>query len=491
MPRDDSPLFDFVTTRAWALDLTVLQNLVDIVSRHVAGTRLTSDEIAAALPRKEKREEPERPYEVKDGVAVMPIHGVISKHASNVNRVSQPRGASTSALAAGLDQALADESVQSILLHIDSPGGAVDGVAELADRIHSARGRKPIHAVADGMMASAAYWLGSQADKVWTSPSAEVGSIGVYTVARDMSRLAANEGVSVHVVRAGEHKGAGVPGAQVTPEHLRGMQEVVDSYFNLFTSAVARGRGMDADAVSRVSSGKTWIGARAVEEGLADGVRTVDAAIASLAASHAKVAAAATPPLPFPDSTMTTNTFSTSTAVHVLNSSFKVVPVVAAGPTVSGASPTPQGDKMTQDTKVPAAPAAVDIEAVRKAAIEEERLRVSAIRSAMVAGQEKLADELIAAGTPLVEATNKLHTDLRERFAARAKNIQENTAKPFGITEEATAPAKPTDLIEAAKAEWASDPKVRDVFETAEQYAAYVDGMRSGHIHLVGARKEG
>ncbi|WP_052688250.1 S49 family peptidase [Xanthomonas sp. MUS 060] len=99
-------------------------------------------------------------------------------------------------LGAALRQALADDTVSQILIDIDSPGGSVYGVAELADQIQSARSIKPVVAVANSLAASAAYWIGCAAGELYVTPGGEVGSIGVWQAHFDYSQALAADGVT-------------------------------------------------------------------------------------------------------------------------------------------------------------------------------------------------------------------------------------------------------------------------------------------------------
>jgi membrane-bound ClpP family serine protease len=86
-----------------------------------------------------------------------------------------------------------DPNVKAVVIDVDSPGGSVDGVAELFDQIYSARGSKPITAISNTLMASAAYWIGTAADELVVSPSGQVGSVGVYMVHDDFSKAAGDD----------------------------------------------------------------------------------------------------------------------------------------------------------------------------------------------------------------------------------------------------------------------------------------------------------
>ena len=127
-------------------------------------------------------------------------------------------GTSTDIFGAWFDEAMADKSVTSIVLDVDSPGGSVYGVSELARKIYQSRGKKPIIAVANSLMASAAYWIASAADEIHVSPGAEVGSIGVIAVHVDRSENNAKEGFNVSYITAGEYKAEGNPDAPLSED---------------------------------------------------------------------------------------------------------------------------------------------------------------------------------------------------------------------------------------------------------------------------------
>jgi ClpP class serine protease len=103
-------------------------------------------------------------------------------------------------------RALADPSIKMIMLDVDSPGGQIAGVPELAEEIYAARGTKPITAVANGLAASAAYWIAAAADELIVTRSGQVGSIGCFAVHQDISRWLKNKGVKMSLISAGEYK---------------------------------------------------------------------------------------------------------------------------------------------------------------------------------------------------------------------------------------------------------------------------------------------
>ncbi len=119
-----------------------------------------------------------RPYDVIDGVAVVPISGVLV-HGDAYSWWGQT---SYGSIRASLEQAATDAEVRAIVLHVDSPGGEVSGCFDLADRIFAMRDVKPIAALVDEYACSAAYALASSAEQILAPRTAVIGSIGVITM---------------------------------------------------------------------------------------------------------------------------------------------------------------------------------------------------------------------------------------------------------------------------------------------------------------------
>ena len=214
------------------------------------------------------------------GIAVLPLYGVITQRGNMIEDVSGPGSVSTQKFAAALRLALADESVSQILIDIDSPGGSVYGVAELADEIVAARAQKPIIAIANSLAASAAYWIGCSASEFYVTPGGEVGSIGVWQAHFDYSQALAAEGVTPTLISAGTYKVEGNPYAPLEPEAQAFMQSRVDDYFLAFSKAVAKGRGVPiAQVRNGMGQGRVLGADAALEQNMVDGIVTLDEAI--------------------------------------------------------------------------------------------------------------------------------------------------------------------------------------------------------------------
>lgn len=275
-----------VAEKPWAILPSTLSVIVDLLSYRARGHRLTAAEVRERISHGQTEAAARRASATGAGgaVAVLPLYGVIAPRASQVNSVSGPAGTGVDEFTQMFRQALSDPAVGSILVEVDSPGGRVDQVPELADEIRRARGQKPIVAIANGRAASAAYWIAAQCDELVVTPSGEVGSIGVYCAHEDMSAALEQEGVKVTLISAGKFKTEGNPFEPLSEEALAAMQADVDAYYQMFVGAVAKGRGVTADTVrDDFGQGRMVMAGAAVKAGMADRVATFDDTVRRLA----------------------------------------------------------------------------------------------------------------------------------------------------------------------------------------------------------------
>lgn len=217
----------------------------------------------------------EKPYECEDGIAEIEISDQITKHESSFG------GASSVSIRRALRKASKDPDVRAIMLRIDSPGGTVAGTGDLGEDIARIAKDKPVYAYIEDLGASAAYWIASQATKVFANPTAMIGSIGVYAVLQDTTGAQEKEGVRLTVVSTGEYKGLGADG-KVTDKLVADVLEEINAYNEHFISAVAQGRKMKPDAVKAIADGRVFIADKAKELGLIDEVASFDVAMTAI-----------------------------------------------------------------------------------------------------------------------------------------------------------------------------------------------------------------
>lgn len=214
-------------------------------------------------------------------VAVIPILGVISARPTILSQIFGL--SSLTRIAGAFRQALADPSVKAIVFDIDSPGGGVDGVLELADEILRARAQKPSVAVANSMAASAAYWLASAAGELVVTPSGAIGSIGVFCEHEDISGMLDQDGIKVSLIGAGKYKTDGNPYEALSESARSDIQSRVNGFYDMFVKSVAAGRKTSTHAVKTgFGEGRMVLAGRAVREGMADRIATLDQTVARL-----------------------------------------------------------------------------------------------------------------------------------------------------------------------------------------------------------------
>ncbi len=255
---------------AWAILPEKLAVLHEIVMRHAAGEKLNAEEVelrinGAARPAARR----------VNKVAVLPLFGVIFPRA---NLMTQMSGAtSAERFSAQFDELLDAPDIDAIVLDVNSPGGEAGGIAEVAEKIYQARGKKKIVAVANHMMASAAYWIGTAADELIASPSSEVGSIGVWSAHGDYSKAYEEAGIKVSVISAGKYKTAGNQYEPLSDEARAVLQARVDTVYDHFVRAVAKHRNVKESIVRNGFGEGRVVGAEeAVKLGMADQVATLE-----------------------------------------------------------------------------------------------------------------------------------------------------------------------------------------------------------------------
>ncbi len=215
-------------------------------------------------------------------VAVLPMFGTMSRRMGMLGAMSG--GLSVETFSQQFAELVSDDSISAIVIDVDSPGGSVYGIEELSQQIFDARSKgKRIVAVANQLMASAAYYVASAADELAVSPSGEVGSLGVFSIHFDWSEAMADEGIKVTIIKAGDRKAEGNPYEALGEEAADHMQSMVDAYYSQFVAAVARNRGVSvAHVEEKYGQGLTFDSARALERGMVDRIATLDEVLSEL-----------------------------------------------------------------------------------------------------------------------------------------------------------------------------------------------------------------
>jgi HK97 family phage major capsid protein len=385
-----------VFAEPWMILPEKLAAISELVALRISGTRLSDDEIRSNVP-SEVAGACNEPYLVaSDGarldwsvfsesassarsaaasskgaglIAVLPISGTIFPKANLMSDFSG--GTSIETLTKRFRQAVESPDVRAIVLDVDSPGGSVYGVDELASEIYAARDRKKIVAQVNPLAASAAYYLASQAAEVAMTPSGEAGSIGVFLAHRDVSRALDNNGVRMSLVSAGKYKTEGNPYEPLSSDARAFLQQRVNEYYDAFVKAVARGRESKVNDVRNGFGEGRVVGADDAKRlGMIDRVSTLDETIARLGGNaNARVEMAAS------------SSHTASAAVAAISESLTLADERSGrGPQGTSASADKTTEVSMSTTTTPAA-AVAEISAVRENAIKADSDRIAAIQS--------------------------------------------------------------------------------------------------------------
>lgn len=214
----------------------------------------------------------------RGSVAIIEATGPMLRRANFFSAISG--ATSYDVLRRDLQAALDDQSVKSIILNFDTPGGEVTGVDELSKAIKAATSKKKVVAYVGGTAASAGYWLASQASEIVISETAILGSIGVRAALQDTSKKDAEAGNI-------EFISSKAPGKRIdlsTDEGRARIQRTIDALESVFISTVAMGRGVkDEDVTAKFGGGDVLIGTAAIAAGMADRIGTFEAVVSELA----------------------------------------------------------------------------------------------------------------------------------------------------------------------------------------------------------------
>lgn len=251
--------------RPWAITQPKLQSLL----------RMTCYDLEAVAARVGKPLDNGDGYDVENhnGTAVVNIRGPLVRYRSIWTWLLG--GTSVEETSLAFHAAMDDPAVKSVVLAINSPGGQVDGINELANMIRAANGTKPVTAYVDGLAGSGAYWLASAAGMVVADESAQLGSIGVLATVIDDREAAERHGVKRYdIVSSQSPLKRSDPG---TDEGRQQLQVMVDTLAQLFIDRVAQFRGVSPGKVARdFGQGAVVSAQAAVTLGMADEIGSLE-----------------------------------------------------------------------------------------------------------------------------------------------------------------------------------------------------------------------
>jgi signal peptide peptidase SppA len=272
--------------RPWAMERSALESLARRITftepeaRLGAPVPLAFDDDWMPSSRKTERQAP-------TPVPILPVYGVITQRATWMSMIFG--GASIDRLRQDLLALLGNPDVKAVVLDFNSPGGTVSGMTEFAAELRALRGgEKPIVGVVNPMCASAALWIAAQCDEIVITPSGSVGSIGVYAVHEEYSRLLDAAGVTVTVVASSPEKVEISEYLPLTADAEATIKAEVDRHAIAFRADMAKGRRVGMDVVANTyGQGRMLAPQDALKAGLIDRVDTLVNTVDRLARTRA------------------------------------------------------------------------------------------------------------------------------------------------------------------------------------------------------------
>jgi signal peptide peptidase SppA len=476
----------------WAIEADMLAEIQAIYATHLRGEKIDIGAVEARLGRPLANEQQQ--YSVREGgVAVLPVEGVIAPKANLFTRVSG--GTSAQILQQQLESAMADSRVKSIVLAIDSPGGSVYGTPEFAASVQAYAQEKPIVALSDATMASAAYWIGSAANAAFvTGPTVRVGSIGVIATHQFNPSAAAGR----TEITAGRYKNIATDAAPLSAEGRAYIQGHVDHLYTVFVDHVAQHRGVStAQVLEHMADGRVFIGQQAIDAGLVDGISSLDALAEQLATDPQRYARRRVAKIkPMAAGAAAAGETPQLEAAGVAEPSASLPPANHEEPLTMDPKTTPAA--LTPETLASEHPAL--FAQLRTSFLAEgaaaERQRIADVRAQTLPGHEKLIDQLAADGktTGPEAAAAVLAAERQARGAAAKAHFADAPDAAPGATAPADAsaatkpdPALPLD--ERIKAEWDGNANLRNEFTSFEAYAGVRRAEERGRLRVLGGNK--
>jgi capsid assembly protease len=397
---------------------------------------------------------------VVNGVAVIPIEGVIAKRMNMFSNISG--GTSLDLVENAFHKALDNEDVHTIALHIDSPGGTVAGTQEFAQLVFNSRSEKRIVAVVDGLMASAALWIGTAASEVFiTGDTSQVGSIGVIATHVDISEKNKMEGISTTEITSGKFKAITSENRPLSEEGHKVIQSHVDELFSIFVRDVAEFRDIEVDVLlDGIADGRMFIGQKAIKNGLVDGVQPFRSLITQLASENGDSLSVTANSNEEGDLDMEAKAFSS------------VADLQAVYP------------DLVNEIKSEA-----NIEGIATGK-KEELERIKAVESNALEGHESLIEKLKFDGVTSGAEAAQAVLNAEKKITAQAKtDLDEGATEPAPQVSDATSDRdvdlESMSITERAECMWDTNAdKVRDIYLSKEQFVAFYEADSEGMLKI-------
>jgi capsid assembly protease len=258
-----------------ALEINAFATIESIIMMRANGIKLSEDEKQAWQAHQYGAKRGAMQSNQPNQVAIIGLYGPMMSYSSAMQAISG--ATSTREFAQNVRMAADNPNVREIILDIASPGGELASVDTAVAAVQYARSKKKVTAVTEEILASAAYWVASQASEIIASPNAMIGSISVVYTHTDRTEQNARDGVKRTILTTGDKKAVGSPDLPLDDKGAAEMMRVATDAHNAFVSDVASGRGKSVDYVqNNWADGRVELGTTALKLGLVDRLGTLE-----------------------------------------------------------------------------------------------------------------------------------------------------------------------------------------------------------------------
>ncbi|MFZ2948796.1 MAG: signal peptide peptidase SppA [Desulfuromonadaceae bacterium] len=200
----------------------------------------------------------------KEGVGLVEVKGMILDSKETIRQ---------------LRYFLKQDSVKSVVLRVDSPGGIVAPSQEIYAEVKKFAARKKIIVSMGSLAASGGYYISAPATMIYANPGTITASIGVILKLSNIESLMDKLGIKSYTLKTGKYKDSGSPVRQLSAEDRAMLQSVINNTHQQFVRAVAEGRRLPIEDVRKIADGRILSGEQAMEHKLVDRLGTLQDAI--------------------------------------------------------------------------------------------------------------------------------------------------------------------------------------------------------------------
>lgn len=181
-----------------------------------------------------------------------------------------------------------DNSIKAVVLRVNSPGGSALASDLILRELELTKKDKPLVVSMGNYAASGGYYISCNADKIIAEPTTITGSIGVFGMIPNISKLADNIGINGEQVGTNAQSVGYSLFEPMSKDFEKVTQESVENIYTTFVSRVANGRNLTTSKVDSIGQGRVWTGTEALQIGLVDQLGSLEDAV-EVAAELAEV----------------------------------------------------------------------------------------------------------------------------------------------------------------------------------------------------------